>query len=78
MTIVLTGLYRFIEKLGIVKSKKLSLENERELKEENEPYFFKKVSWFLFFIINCSDFSVKDSKYSIHSMLDSEDPSFIV
>jgi predicted deacylase len=43
MTIVLTGLYRFIEKLGIVKGKKLSLENQIEnLKKKMQDLFLQK------------------------------------
>ena len=36
MTIVLTGLYRFIEKLGIVEGKKLNLENQIENPEKKK------------------------------------------
>jgi len=43
MTIVLTGLYRFIEKLGIVEGKKLSLENQTEtLKKKKQDSFLQK------------------------------------
>jgi len=43
MTIVLTGLYRFIEKLGIGKGEKLSLENQIEnLKKKMQDLFLQK------------------------------------
>ncbi len=43
MTIVLTGLYRFIEKLGIVEGKKLSLESQIEiLKKKMQDLLLQK------------------------------------